>query len=67
MRITDLAEMIHEQTGAEGAELECYVFYVSACFADVIGRKDIGDYFNNRLQESKAKLPEDHKFRKTYL
>ncbi len=51
--ILELAELIEEHTGATGAELECYVFYVCAGFADIMGRKDIGDYFDNRLQDAK--------------
>lgn len=53
-----LAKTIHDHNGMEGAELEAFTFYVSACFADAMGRKDIGDYFNGRCQKAKAKLKE---------
>lgn len=53
--LTGLAETIHNHTGYEGAELETYTFYVAACFADVMDRKDIGDYFDARLQETKVR------------
>lgn len=54
--ILGLAEVIHDATGMEGAELDMHVFYVAAGFADVMGRKDIGDYFDRRCQEAKAKI-----------
>lgn len=50
-----LAEAIHDHTGAEGAELEALTFFVAAGFADVMGRKDLGDYFDARCQEAKRK------------
>ncbi len=52
MLITELAELIHEHTGEEGRELEALTFYVAAGFADVMGRQDIGDYFDGRCQEA---------------
>lgn len=57
MSITGLAEAIHNHTGAEGAELESLTFFVAAGFADIMGRKDIGDYFDARCQEAKRKIP----------
>ncbi len=50
--ILGLAELIHEHTGEEGKKLEALTFYVAACYADAMGRKDIGDYFNERCQAS---------------
>ena len=50
MKLTDLAEVIHEHTGAEGKELEELTFYIAAGLADSLGHKDIGDYFNSRCQ-----------------
>lgn len=50
-----LANIIHEHTGADGAELETLTFFVAASYADVMGRKDLGDYFDARCQEAKAK------------
>ena len=66
MNIADLADMINEQTGAEGAELECMTFYIAAGFADCMGKKDIGDYFAKRIEDSKKRLPEGHPFTRTY-
>ena len=56
MNILGLAEVIHEHTGETGPELEALTFYVAAGFADVMGRKDIGDYFEKRLHEAQAKI-----------
>jgi hypothetical protein len=50
-----LAEAIHNHTGMEGSELEAFTFYVGAGFADVMGRKDIGDHFDARCKASWAK------------
>lgn len=58
MSIIGLAKAIHDHNGMEGAELEAFTFYVAASFADLMGRKDIGDYFNGRCQEAKAKVKE---------
>ncbi len=59
MTILGLAAAIEKQTGATGAELEALTFFVAASFADVFGRKDIGDYFDGRCQEAKAKLAKE--------
>lgn len=59
MSIAGIAEKINEATGADGAELEMLTFFVAACFADVMGRKDIGDYFDGRCQEAKTKLAKE--------
>ncbi len=53
--ITELAEVIHNHTGAENSELDQLTFFIAAGFADVMGRKDIGDYFDARLQDAKAR------------
>ena len=50
-----LSETIHEYTGEEGRELEALTFYVAACYADMMQRKDIGDYFIKRCNESYEK------------
>lgn len=55
MKLIDLAKTIHNHTGAEGPELETLTFYVAACFANVMGNKKAGDYFDQRCQEAKAK------------
>lgn len=47
-----LAAVIEDQTGATGAELEALTFYVAAGYADVLGRKDIGDYFEARCRKA---------------
>lgn len=51
-----LADAIHEQTGAEGTELEAITFYIAASFADCVGNKEAGDYFQSRLDDAKARL-----------
>ena len=56
MTILALATKINEATGADGAELEMLTFWVAACFADGLGRKDIGDYFDARCQQAKEKM-----------
>ena len=53
--LAGLAEVVERHTGATGAELEVYVFYFAACFADSMDRKDIGDYFDARLQTAKQR------------
>lgn len=58
MTIMGLAEKLNEQTGAEGAELEAMTFYIAACLADVMGRKDIGNYFDARCQQAHTKMRE---------
>lgn len=50
-----LAEAMAEHSGEDGPELEALVFYVAAGFADCVGRKDVGDYFISRCNESFAK------------
>ena len=50
MSLLGLATVIHNHTGAEGKELEALTFYVAAGFADVMSRKDIGDYFDKRCK-----------------
>ena len=59
MSIAGLAAVIEKQTGATGAELEMLTFFVAASFADVLGRKDIGDYFDGRCQVAKAQLAKE--------
>lgn len=59
MSILGLATKIHQATGAEGAELEMLTFYVAACYADALKRKDLGDYFDGRCQEARAKLAKE--------
>ncbi len=56
MKISGLAEAIHNHTGMEGAELEAFTFFVAAGFADVMGRKEVGDYFDARCKESWKKF-----------
>lgn len=53
--IIGLAEVIHEATGEEGPELDALTFLVSAWYADALGRRDIGDYFDKRCKEATAK------------
>jgi hypothetical protein len=52
MNIQNLAKEINEKTGMEGKELEAFTFLASAVFADAMGRKDIGDYFQGRMDEA---------------
>lgn len=50
--ISRLAEEIHDATGMTGKELEAFTFLTAAVYADIVGRKDIGDYFQKRMDES---------------
>lgn len=45
-----LAQAINEHNGMEGPELEAYVSFVAAGFADLMGRKDIGDHFEAKCK-----------------
>ena len=57
--IKGLAKVVHDHTGAEGPELEALTFFVAAGFADAMGQKAIGDYFDARCKEAWAqhKMP----------
>lgn len=59
--LAGLAAMIHEHTGETGPELEATTFYMAACLADALHCKDIGDYFDRRCQEAKAKVRKEPK------
>lgn len=54
--IASLAEKINEATGMEGKELEAFTFLAAAVYADVMGRKDIGDYFQKRMDAASEEL-----------
>ena len=54
--LNELAAKIKEATGMEGKELEAFTFLTAAVYADIVGRKDIGDYFQKRMDEASKAL-----------
>lgn len=57
MKLTELASAIHEGTGYTGELLTQATFVAAALFADLHGRKDIGDYFVARAEGIDAPKP----------
>lgn len=55
MTIESLAADINTATGWEGAELETAVLLVAMIRADLAGRKDIADYYQQRMREAYAR------------
>ena len=52
MEILDLAKAINERTGMVGKEFETDAFIVAAVLADFLGKKEIGNYYQQRINES---------------
>ncbi|MDQ5987898.1 MAG: hypothetical protein CSYNP_03646 [Syntrophus sp. SKADARSKE-3] len=48
MEILDLAKAINRETGKE---LEAATFLTAAVLADLVGKKEIGDYYQRRMNE----------------
>jgi hypothetical protein len=46
----DLAEDIHEATGYEGETLQAATYVAAMVLADLVGRRDIGNYFAARAE-----------------
>lgn len=49
--LESLAEVIHEHTMMEGPELQAMTYHIAAAYADMVGRRDIGDYYMKRSHE----------------
>ncbi len=56
MTIESIATKINEEIGMEGMELQTATFLIAMMYADVMGDKETGDYFQKRMRESYAKI-----------
>jgi hypothetical protein len=52
--IESLASDLHEATGYFGKDLTTATLIVAALYADLRGRRDVGDYFMHRAREVQA-------------
>ena len=55
MTLAQIAEDIHDKTGATGSELEWQTHFIAMMTADACGNKAIADYFQRRMRDAFAK------------
>lgn len=56
MSLESIATKINKETGMEGMELQTATFLIAMMYADAMGDKKTGDYFQKRMRESYEKI-----------